>query len=67
MNALKLKALLVIKGIGYKDLAKALDVSENTVGNRLRGVTDFTRSEIVKLQDYLNLTDQERDEVFFDE
>ena len=41
-----LKAELVRRNIKFKDLARALGVSEKTVSNKIYGRSDFTLSEI---------------------
>ncbi len=45
--------------------AAFLGVNEATLYRKVNGISDFTREEIQRLKDYLNLTDQEALQVFF--
>lgn len=38
------------EGITYKDLAKMLNLSPKTVGQKINQITDFTRGEIFQIK-----------------
>lgn len=63
LNVLEFKAAMVRKGYTQKDLAKALDLSEKTFGERLKRKT-FGGDEIEKLISILDITDPMS--IFFD-
>ena len=44
--------------------AEALHISSQTLNNKTSGQTEFDSSEILVSQEFLGLTDQERDDTF---
>lgn len=64
-NTLELEIQMLKAGISKRDLAKALNISEMALFNKLRNVTEFKASEIVKISELLNLTSDVRDAIFF--
>lgn len=66
MNSSELKAVIARVGITYRNLAKALNLSEQAFYNKLNGVSDFKASEIKVLRAELHLTLEEVNHIFFD-
>ena len=64
-NTLELEIQMLKAGISKRDLAKALNISEMALFNKLKNVTEFKASEIVKISELLNLTADVRDSIFF--
>lgn len=60
----KLKSEILQSGITMTALAKKSNVSRITLYNRLRGIGEFTASEIKGLSDALHLTNDVRDDIF---
>lgn len=52
-------------GYSMAKLAAALGVNASTLSRKMRGETDFTRSEIVIIRKCLHLTLEEADAIFF--
>jgi transcriptional regulator with XRE-family HTH domain len=46
LNTNKIRGLMAEKGITQADVAKKLNISQNSVGNKLQGKTKFTANEI---------------------
>ena len=65
MNKNVFKSIMVLHGDTQKTVADALDVSPQTVGDKLNGLTDFTQSEIQALAERYKLTPAQVDEIFF--
>jgi transcriptional regulator with XRE-family HTH domain len=59
------KSIMVLHGDTQKTVADALDVSPQTIGDKLNGLTDFTQSEIQALAERYKLTPAQVDEIFF--
>ena len=66
MNKNAFKSLIILKGDTQKDVADALGVTEQTVGDKLNGVSDFKQSEIKILIDRYDLTPEQVNDIFFD-
>ena len=60
-----MRAALAKSGIGAKELAKVIGVNESTMSRKMTGKSDFTRSEIQAICQHLNLTAEEKDDIFF--
>ena len=56
---------MTLYGDTQKTVADALNVSEQTVGDKVNGLSDFKQSEIKVLIDRWNLTPSQVDEIFF--
>ena len=63
----KLEEKLADSGMTMKAIACKSGISRETLYNRLKGIGDFTASEIVSLTETLNLTKEERDHIFLNE
>jgi DNA-binding XRE family transcriptional regulator len=59
------KSIMVLHGDTQKTVADALDVSPQTIGDKLNGLTDFAQSEIQALAERYKLTPAQVDEIFF--
>jgi len=64
-NSLELELQIKRIGISKKDLAKRLGISEMSLFNKIRNETEFKASEIVALTEALNLTQEQRNNIFF--
>lgn len=62
-NHLKLKGLMVAKGISQAELAERIGVSTVSLNQKLNGVTQFTASDIVNISKVLDIDNYE--EYFF--
>jgi hypothetical protein len=60
----ELKAELARNEMNYQKLADYLDVTLLTVQNKINGRSEFKPSEIVKVKELLNLTDERVFEIF---
>ena len=60
-----LKHRIEESGITLTFLAKQLSIDRATLYNKLNGITEFKASEITIISRLLNLTTDERDEIFF--
>ncbi len=59
-----LKDKITDSGMTVKAVAEKLGILRETLYNRLKGVGEFTASEIVSLSNVLNLSQTERDDIF---
>ena len=64
-NSLELELQIKRIGISKKELAEKLNISEMSLFNKVRNVTEFKASEIVALTDILKLTKEQREIIFF--
>ena len=60
-----LKAKIVEKGISVLELCNEIGICEATFYRKLSRNGDFSRFEIGKIVEKLNLTPEERDSIFF--
>ena len=67
MNAALLRYYLSRAGHTLTDLAKQLNINPSTLSRKMGGETDFTRSEIVEIKNYLGLSLEEVSSIFFTE
>lgn len=63
-NLDKLKLIIKDSGITMTALSKKTGINRVTLYNRLDGSGEFSAFEIMALSEALNLTDEERDEIF---
>lgn len=56
---------MVLNGDTQKTIADALNVSEQTVGDKVNGISEFKQSEIKVLINRWNLSPEQVDEIFF--
>ncbi len=67
MNALKLKARIVLSQKTLTTISDEIGVSTPTLRKRLSGETEFNVNEILNLKKSLNLDKEEILDIFFDE
>lgn len=60
-----LKIKIINSGITMTALAKKSDIKRETLYNRLKGVGEFTASEITGLTKALHLSKSDREKIFF--
>lgn len=65
MNKNAFKSIMVLYGDTQKTVADALGVTDQTVGDKINGLSDFKQSEIKTLIDRWNLTPTQVDDIFF--
>lgn len=65
MDSELLKYHAAKSGYTLTNLSKVLGINASTLSRKLRGETDFTRSEIVLIKKCLNLTLTDVDSIFF--
>lgn len=66
MNHLELKAEVIRAGYSITSFAGALNLSRTAIYRKMRGVSEFKQSEIVKIKNVLNLTPEMVKTIFFD-
>ena len=64
-NTLELELQIKRIGISKKELAEKLGITEMSLFNKIKNVTEFKASEIVMLTNLLKLTRGQRDTIFF--
>lgn len=64
-NFALLKSKIDDSGMTMVAIAEKSGILRETLYNRLKGVGDFTASEMMAISDTLRLTNQERDAIFF--
>jgi DNA-binding phage protein len=64
-NIIKLKSKFKDSGMTVTAIAEKAGILRETLYNRLNVNADFKASEIVSLTKVLNLTEKERNEIFF--
>lgn len=67
MNTNLLKAQITLSGKTIKETAKKLNISKSAMWRKMYGKSEFTRSEISILIDYLGIKVEEAMKIFFDE
>ena len=65
VNTKELKASLIRRGLTLEDLAKEVGVARVTMSKKINNVCEFKASEILKMQKILQLSNAERDFIFF--
>ena len=65
MNIVLLKIKLLEKGTNIKKLSEVIGISVSAFYQKLNKDGDFRRNEIKAIRDYLNLTEQEVNSIFF--
>ena len=65
MNLTKLKVAIIDRGVRRNALADALGVSRSTIYSKLDGKREFTVGEALRMSEFLRLSREERDEIFF--
>lgn len=65
VNIEMLKSAMEASGMKVTAIAEKSGICRETLYNRLNGVGEFRLSEIVGLTDALQLSDAQRDQIFF--
>ena len=63
-DTLKLKQILLEKGITIRKLAVLTAIKVQTLSNKINNVTEFTQSELLAIQNALNLSNKQMHEIF---
>lgn len=66
MNNCELRIALVKNNVSNRDLAMMIGLSEQALYNKINGTTEFKNSEIKKIAEFLNLSLQDVNNIFFD-
>lgn len=64
-NTLKLKAAIVGSGLNQEQVAENLEMTIATLNYKINNKSEFRASEIKKLSEVLNLTNEEVNTIFF--
>ena len=67
MNSWKLRSLLYRQHRTCSDLEKVLGISKTALYRKLKGETEFKRSEIQAMIDYFGLDEQQTQDIFFND
>ena len=62
-----LKGAIKNSGVSLTYIADTLGITRGALYKKLENITEFKASEIVTLKKVLNLSDKQRDEIFFNE
>lgn len=65
MNSILLRQKMIEKRINQKDIINELGISRSATYRKIRGQTEFTRSEIKQLITFLGLSSEEVMNIFF--
>ena len=63
-DTLRLKAALVRRGVTIERLSKMVNLSTASLSMKINGKREFKVSEILSMQEALQITDEERDLIF---
>lgn len=63
-DTLKLKQILLEKGITIRELAVLAGIKVQTLSNKINNVTEFTQSELLAVQNALSLSNKQMHEIF---
>lgn len=61
----KFKYIVSIRGYTLEKVADEIGVNPATLYRKVSGRSDFTRAEIQLIRNFLNLTSEEADSIFF--
>lgn len=64
-NTKMLEAAIALSGIPKNVIAQKIGISRSTFFKKMRNESEFKATEIVKLQELLALTTEERNRIFF--
>lgn len=67
LNYNELNAEIARNGLTIPRLATAIGISKKALYLKMRGITEFKRSELILLKDKLNLSDDRVNQIFFNE
>lgn len=65
MNNKKLNSTIKEKGLKKQYIALELGIAPYSLAKKLKGENEFKVSEMVKLSDLLDLSEQEKNDIFF--
>lgn len=65
MNKDLLKGKIISKGRNIEEICKELEISRSAMYRKLNGVSFFNSKEIKKIINYLNLSNEEMNLIFF--
>lgn len=66
MNKELLRSIMVLHGDTNRDLAKLLDISEQSVSGKINeNGTEFKQGEIAKIKDHYKLSPEQVESIFF--
>lgn len=65
MNKNAFRAVMIYHGDTQRTVADALNISDQTVSDKINGVSDFKQSEIKTLIERWKLTPEQVDDIFF--
>lgn len=65
MNGELLKYHVNLNGYNLCDLAEIMGVNPATLTRKMKGESDFRRNEMSLIKDFLKLTNEEIEEIFF--
>ena len=65
VNTKELKAILIRRGMLLEDLSKEVGIARVTLSKKINNVCEFKVSEILKMQKVLQLSNEDRDFIFF--
>lgn len=65
-DTVALKDAIRNSGMSLTYIADTLGITRGTLYKKIDNITEFKASEIVTLKRILNLSDKERDDIFFD-
>jgi len=66
MNALKLKARIMVEGLTIDDVCAKLQISRAAWFRKIAGTTQFTLREVAILREMLKLDEDMLEEIFFE-
>lgn len=66
-NTIKLEIAITRSGLKKREIASALGITAMGLYKKIHNLSEFKASEIIKLVKVLNLSNLEREEIFFDE
>lgn len=61
------KSKLALNNKTIKEVAGAVGINEATLYRKINGTSDFTRNEIQLIRQFLNLSSEDVEEIFFAE
>lgn len=64
-NAHMFKYFVMKNGLSLEDIANSLGINPSTLYRKMRGDSDFTRTEITIIRDRLHLTNKDVTSIFF--
>ena len=59
------EAILKMRGKKLSDVSDFLQVNRSTIYKKVSQETDFTRAEVQKIKEFLELSEQETVDIFF--